>query len=75
MRDGRCRSCGAAIVWGKTANGKAMPLDAKPERLFVLKSADDPDCQDVVQVPTYRSHFATCPDADKFRRKEGGGAG
>ena len=31
MRDlGTCRSCGAPIVWVKTAKGKKMPLDREP---------------------------------------------
>lgn len=25
-----CRSCGAEIVWGRTNNGKAMPIDPEP---------------------------------------------
>lgn len=27
-----CRSCGAAIIWGRTANGKIMPLDREPDQ-------------------------------------------
>lgn len=26
----KCRGCGAELVWGRTSNGKAIPLDAKP---------------------------------------------
>lgn len=29
---GKCASCGAALIWIKTATGKAMPLSAKTER-------------------------------------------
>lgn len=57
--DGTCRSCGAAVVWFKTDAGKNMPVDAAtvlPEDL-------------VLELPRHVSHFATCPDADKFRRK------
>jgi hypothetical protein len=25
-----CRSCGARILWARTENGKAIPLDAQP---------------------------------------------
>ena len=28
---GTCRSCGAAILWAVTPNGKKMPLDAEPD--------------------------------------------
>lgn len=47
------------MVWFKTDAGKNMPVDAAtvlPEDL-------------VLELPRHVSHFATCPDADKFRRK------
>lgn len=25
-----CRSCGAPVIWTKTAGGKSMPVDAEP---------------------------------------------
>lgn len=31
-----CRTCGKPIVWCVTENDKRMPLDAEPERRFVL---------------------------------------
>lgn len=31
-----CSGCGAAIVWGVTAGGAHMPLDAKPVKRAVL---------------------------------------
>ncbi len=59
----QCRSCGAEILWVKTTNGKDMPVDAKPERLMVAY-ANGYHLEDC-----YRSHFATCPNADQHRRK------
>jgi len=55
-----CRSCGAEIVWLKTSAGKNIPVDADTvadagAEIF------DPD--------TMMSHFATCPDASKWRKK------
>ena len=52
---GECRSCGAAIVWAKSAKGKNMPLDAASK---------------VWRDGAYWlvSHFATCPEADSFRK-------
>jgi hypothetical protein len=64
-----CRSCGAEIVWAKTERGKAIPLDAKPEKRFVLEEVPMQRDRQARQVTTYVSHFATCPDADKFRSK------
>ena len=75
MRISRCTSCGASILWAETVNGKAMPLDEMPDPdgKFALDEADEPP------IATYKhtnpggaerftSHFATCPDAAKFRR-------
>lgn len=62
----QCKSCGAKIIWGKTANGKAVPLDCPPEKRYVLSG----EASDIVTLrSTYASHFVTCPDADKFRKK------
>lgn len=58
VRVERCRSCGAAIVWGYTKNGRPCPYD------FVDGQA------------TTVSHFATCPQASRWSKrntKEGGG--
>ncbi len=59
-----------------TAAGKSMPIDARPvpdgnvvydgtgpERVRVLKKGDD----DLGQQ-RYKSHFATCAFADRFRK-------
>jgi hypothetical protein len=43
---GRCRSCGAPVLWVITAAGKKMPLNRDGT-----------------------SHFANCPEADKWRKK------
>ena len=67
-----CTGCGAAIRWTLTASGKRMPVDAKPEKRIVLddvRLGDDPPTARVVD--TYVSHFATCPDRDRFRKREG----
>lgn len=34
----KCRSCGAEIIWIKTARGKAMPCDAEPVVYWQQKS-------------------------------------
>jgi hypothetical protein len=77
-----CRSCGAAIRWLKIVpGGKSMPVDNEPHAegniipglggtATVLSGAvllavreRKPD------EPLYRSHFATCPDAEAWRSK------
>jgi hypothetical protein len=72
-----CSSCGAEIffVTMKKTGGK-MPLDAKPQKLVRLVPGIVPIGVegDFIQqeqgemVDVYTTHWATCPDAKKFRR-------
>lgn len=68
----RCRSCGALIVWAKSAKtGKPMPLDHDRVTSGVRFQAD---AQGIARLragvePGHASHFATCPDAARHRRK------
>lgn len=73
----RCRSCGAEIIWARTAGkGKLIPLDAEPaERpngLFKLMHVGGPDEPPTAFIASgeevYLSHFATCPNAAEHRR-------
>lgn len=78
-----CRSCGAAILWARTKNGKAMPLDAEPtpEGNVVLTGEVVPSARGAVPIcevlagpdlfgaPLRMPHHATCPQADKWRRR------
>ena len=67
-----CKSCGAPIRWVSSTTGKAMPLDAKPEKRIVVRRSVDTrngehyDVGDVVD--TYVSHFVTCELANQHRR-------
>lgn len=82
----QCRSsnCRADVVWAiNDATGKKVILDAEPVaggnivqtqlipggELHVrhLTRGEDPPAM----APRYQSHFASCPDADKFRKKKG----
>ncbi len=78
-----CKSCGKPIHWMTTAAGKAIPLDDTIEyvapnghgkRLMLFDAAGKVvngfECKKnaVGSQAGRRSHFATCPDADKFRR-------
>jgi hypothetical protein len=54
----RCRSCRQRIVWLQTVNGKNMPVDAD-----TVEAHDE-----VFEQGRHVSHFATCKDADTFRR-------
>lgn len=75
----RCRSCQAEIVWAETERGKRMPVDAAPNPRngsIVLRErageaplaiAGVPD-EAFPGEPRYTSHFATCPEAARWRR-------
>jgi hypothetical protein len=79
-----CRSCGAAVIWTRTAAGKAMPVDAEPVdggNVLLSRGPADVGIPTATVVgkrvqpsifgddsPRYTSHFATCPHADTHRR-------
>ena len=66
-----CRGCNKKIVWGKTLEGKIIPLDPTPpvyrltegtDGIFIERASD-----------SMVSHFATCTHANDFsgsKRKE-----
>lgn len=85
MAKGRCRGCGAEIVWVKTAAGKSMPCNPGMVPFWerpgasgkvVLQgsgkviSCDLDGLRDELTGFGYISHFSTCPQARGFRRKK-----
>lgn len=74
--EAKCEGCGRAIVWAKSKNGKALPLDARAVtgHLYAV-TEDHPEpiaLTEVFGFPTtrggkvYVSHFLTCPEAGRF---------
>ena len=59
--------CGTKIKFLKMQTGKTMPVDAEqPLKVVVPVSGTD-----TYRVATgYTPHFATCPLADQFRKKQ-----
>lgn len=55
----RCRSCDARIYWIVTDAGRRMPVDCGADARCVLPTAAAPGLG--------FSHFATCPDAGRWR--------
>lgn len=49
----RCRSCGAPVVWAK---------NAVSQKRAPFNPVDE-------RLNVSSSHFATCPDADKWRKR------
>lgn len=65
-----CHSCGAEIVWCRTVTGKASPMERADDGTWIIVDGvmrrpvgelDD-------MLPRYKSHFATCKDAAKWRK-------
>lgn len=66
---GNCRSCHAAITWAETIRGKRMPFDGE---IVAVKTEGSPIAGRVVEVidtDVTSSHFATCPQANDWRRR------
>ena len=74
-----CRSCGQQIEWIKTTKGKNMPVDSE---YVDYEEADNgtilvTDGGNVITVNEHQnmpnvkgriSHFATCPQANEWRK-------
>ena len=84
MSRATCKSCGAAILWAKTARGAAIPIDPNPcpdgnlevsfgERgTFATVRQPGSQMHSLARAngTLWRSHFATCPNARLHRRRE-----
>ena len=58
MDTAKCKSCNAEIVWIKTNVSKP-----------ILVNADTYNGDEIYNSKLHTSHFATCPDANKWRRR------
>jgi hypothetical protein len=79
---GKCRSCGADVLWVQWRSGKRMPVDAVPDMrpppkggtlvLFVSHGKLFVHTYDAVadgpKRNRFTSHFATCPEAGEWRK-------
>lgn len=54
-----CRSCGAQIIWMMTVNNRRMPVNAD--------SAEPGET--MYEHGKHVSHFSTCPQGDRWRKK------
>lgn len=84
-RTTKCRGCGAEIAFIKTVKGKTMPVNpesvyfipAGGPNTYVMITGEvergrEPDWADQ-GIPAqigYISHFATCPERERFRKGE-----
>lgn len=56
-----CKGCGKAVLWIQGKSGKWIPCDPTPKLTVVLEDGE--------VVSGFQSHFATCPQANQFRRE------
>lgn len=73
-----CRSCDAPVIWATTGQGKAMPVDAEPTEEGNVEltpgslgrgpAATVLTGPALFSGPLRTSHFATCEQADEWRR-------
>jgi hypothetical protein len=73
----QCRSCGAPFVFLTTESGRLYAIDPEPAENGNIWIGEDgigrvvgKGDHETVCVPLYISHFATCLDAAKFRKKK-----
>lgn len=80
----KCKSCGANIIWIKTTNGKSMPCNAEqviywqdPKGEANIITPNGETVRATLKTrrtpPTgvgYIPHWATCPQANNFRKRE-----
>lgn len=75
-----CRSCGRQIRWMVTAvSGKRIPLDPAPAQDGNIRLDDEGVAHALNPLEAeaarsggealFASHFVTCPDADRWRRR------
>lgn len=83
MASKTCSGCGTPMRWARNeSTGKNIPLDPEPVPEGNLVMSHDPrpggpfvvrmlrkgDPDPDPSMPRYVAHFATCPQADKFRK-------
>ena len=80
MKPGKCKSCGAAILWVEIVNGNMMALDSRPVEDGNISIRDGKAhvvnggrslFEEQASWPRFKSHFATCPNARTTHRKKG----
>lgn len=71
LRFGNCRSCGAAVVWGRHASGKWAPFDAECTEAGDWLLMENGEAVHRKGGPAMGRvpHHATCPQAGAWRKK------
>lgn len=61
----KCKSCGQEIEWITTTVGKKTPINKEKKLVWIYYT----DVESWGCVWGQESHFTSCPNADKHRRK------
>jgi hypothetical protein len=79
MKEQHCQACGTAILWVYTERGARMPVDAAPtadgniqvvaDKCYVIPKTRLEALSDDDKAGLRKSHFATCPEAERFKSK------
>lgn len=71
-RLGQCRSCGAPIEWATVVkSGHPMPFNPPIEPVRIQPPLYGPEREvQVVETTVTITHWATCPDAADWRRRQ-----
>jgi hypothetical protein len=66
-QDGLCRGCRAPIVWYRTKRDQLLPFnaDVRPHEQPMLLMGPP----EYVLIDNRYAHWATCPQADQFRKR------
>lgn len=69
-----CKACRAPIVWVVAESGRRLPLDPAPHPAGTLVRTGPETVRvlakdEAFAGPRYRTHYAGCPGAARFRRK------
>lgn len=76
-----CRSCHAPVIWAVTEAARSMPVDAEPSAAGTLvleqRVEGRPPLARTIKAELrggrtdlHTSHFATCPEAAKWRTRK-----
>ena len=68
MKVQQCKKCKTDIVFLKTKKGKAIPVDYDSITHADMTNLAFGDV--VFRYGEHIAHFATCPEADSFRKKD-----
>ncbi len=66
MNSKPCKACGHPIVFLPAKSGKLLPINAET----VQEGDTEYQGKDADGKGKHIAHFATCPEADKFRKKK-----